>query len=718
MSWLTPTLAIVAASIAIPSLIILYFLKLRRRDLEISTTLLWKKSIQDLQANAPFQKLRRNILLLLQLIALAAALIAIGTPQLKGDSPVGSRHVIMIDRSASMSARDEKNDAGETVSRLDAAKDQAIKLVESLREPGVFDKSSGDQAMLIVFDNTAKAVQTFTSDKDILKSAIRTITPTDAPTLVDEAFRLARAQAPRRIITDKRPDGTEGFIEGPAGPVGTIHLFSDGRLPDAEKAEASREDVVLYHAIGKHDASNVGITSLRAQRSLENSNRLSVFVAINNTAKDARKVDVEIQVDGKVAAIKSVDLTAATVDNPTAAPAPPAPAAGATPAAGTTPPAAPVQLASPGLGGAVFTFDRPEGGIVSVHIVAPEGDVLATDNSAWIVVPPAKNLSVAIVTTGNLFLTTVLEGLPGGKAPVIFTPEQYEAARATARLSEFDVIVLHDYLPKMPKDSQAALPPGRYMILGAVPTGPQGLIDLGEGDSTQFLDWSRDHPALRGVSLDAPTIVKSHKVDIPKGVAAKALAFDGNGPAIIELTSSDSKAIVVPLNIMETDWWLNLSFVIFLAQSVSYLGDDTSGLGQLVQPGGVLTDRLPSGATDVKVKLPDGSSAEMGAPAPDGTVVYGPVQRSGVYQVSWEGAAGPTDAKVSGRAIRPFAANLLDAPESDIAAAATVSLATTKVEAETAEKSRIMKQLWPWFLLGAFIVILFEWFIYNRKVQL
>jgi hypothetical protein len=156
MTWLTPILAIVAASIAIPSLIILYFLKLRRRDLEISTTLLWKKAIQDLQANAPFQKLRRNILLLLQLLALAAALIAIGTPQLKGDSPVGSRHVIMIDRSASMSARDEKNEAGETVSRLEAAKEQAIKLVESLKDPGIFDKSSGDQAMLIVFDNTAK----------------------------------------------------------------------------------------------------------------------------------------------------------------------------------------------------------------------------------------------------------------------------------------------------------------------------------------------------------------------------------------------------------------------------------------------------------------------------------------------------------------------------------------------------------------------------------
>src|SRR5436190_19137278 len=98
MTWLTPTLAIIAGSIAVPTLIILYFLKLRRRDLEVSTTLLWKKAIQDLQANAPFQKLRRNILLILPLIVLAAALCAVGQPQMKGLSTIGERHIILIDR--------------------------------------------------------------------------------------------------------------------------------------------------------------------------------------------------------------------------------------------------------------------------------------------------------------------------------------------------------------------------------------------------------------------------------------------------------------------------------------------------------------------------------------------------------------------------------------------------------------------------------------------
>src|SRR3989441_8628620 len=117
---LNPWAALIAAAIAVPALLVLYFLKLRRREMPVSSTLLWRKAIQDLQVNAPFQRLRRNLLLLLQLILLALLLLALSRPVSNYTPGPGKTTVILIDRSASMSAKDVDGH-----SRLDEAKRRA-----------------------------------------------------------------------------------------------------------------------------------------------------------------------------------------------------------------------------------------------------------------------------------------------------------------------------------------------------------------------------------------------------------------------------------------------------------------------------------------------------------------------------------------------------------------------------------------------------------------
>src|SRR5438477_5690166 len=111
MSWfphfLSPLPAAIAAAVAVPALLVLYFLKLKRREMAVSSTLLWKKAIQDLQVNAPFQKLRRNLLLLLQLLLLILLVLALSRPVSNYRPGAGAVTVILIDRSASMSAKDD-----------------------------------------------------------------------------------------------------------------------------------------------------------------------------------------------------------------------------------------------------------------------------------------------------------------------------------------------------------------------------------------------------------------------------------------------------------------------------------------------------------------------------------------------------------------------------------------------------------------------------------
>ncbi|HES58154.1 MAG TPA: hypothetical protein ENO21_01850, partial [Firmicutes bacterium] len=83
-------------------IVLLYILRLRRTKVQFSSVLLWERSVQDFKANAPWQRLRRNLLMLLQLLALILLAIALARPFLFGTALTGGRNVIILDTSASM----------------------------------------------------------------------------------------------------------------------------------------------------------------------------------------------------------------------------------------------------------------------------------------------------------------------------------------------------------------------------------------------------------------------------------------------------------------------------------------------------------------------------------------------------------------------------------------------------------------------------------------
>ena len=63
-----------------PAIIALYFLKLRRQPLEVPSTYLWQRTIEDLHVNSIWQRLRQNLLLLLQLIMIGLLILACFRP--------------------------------------------------------------------------------------------------------------------------------------------------------------------------------------------------------------------------------------------------------------------------------------------------------------------------------------------------------------------------------------------------------------------------------------------------------------------------------------------------------------------------------------------------------------------------------------------------------------------------------------------------------------
>ena len=104
MTFLLPLAGL--ALLTIPAIVLLYFLKVRRPEVRVSTLMFWRPFMADRQANAPWQRLRPSVLLLLQL--LAALLLAAGLmrPGLIGAAGIASTTVVMIDASPSMQATD------------------------------------------------------------------------------------------------------------------------------------------------------------------------------------------------------------------------------------------------------------------------------------------------------------------------------------------------------------------------------------------------------------------------------------------------------------------------------------------------------------------------------------------------------------------------------------------------------------------------------------
>jgi len=293
MQWLTPFTALYAAAATVPLLLLLYFLKLKRKEQFVSSTLLWKRAVQDLQVNAPFQRLRRNILLLLQLLMLLAILFALAGPVLSLTAGPGRRYVLLIDRSASMSARDGQPEA---LARLDAAKKQAKVFVKSLRSKVLFSLTGGcDKAMVIAFDSHAKVMCNFTSDRRQLLSAIESIKPGHNRSCLGEAVVVARAftQSP----------GAEANNRTAAEPA-KLMLFSDGRIQDAESIVVSSDELV-FNCIG-NSSNNVGITAMQARRSYENPDEVSVFATLANFGTEQITTDVQLSVNGVVRSVKGV----------------------------------------------------------------------------------------------------------------------------------------------------------------------------------------------------------------------------------------------------------------------------------------------------------------------------------------------------------------------------------------------------------------------------
>jgi VWA domain-containing protein/aerotolerance regulator-like protein len=271
MTW-TPILWLLAF---LPALVALYFLKLRRRDVVVASTLLWRRAIEDLHVNAPFQKLRKSWLLLLQLLVLAGLILALWRPRIGGTHEVERSLLLLIDNSASMSARESGG------SRLDLAKNAALDLVRG------FEK--GDQAAVLTFSSRTATIEPVTDDKTVLEARIRAIEPTALPTDVGQALLVAAS------LADSLPQAE-------------IRVIGDGTYGDLSGLPAELKQRAIKFTSTATPLDNAGITEIDVRKSFEAERTTSVFALVESFGAAPVRLTVTLAVDGAVRDAREVEL--------------------------------------------------------------------------------------------------------------------------------------------------------------------------------------------------------------------------------------------------------------------------------------------------------------------------------------------------------------------------------------------------------------------------
>lgn len=250
-------------------LILFYFLKLRRPRQTISSLVLWQQVMQDRRVNSPFQRFKRNLLLLLQLLVLLFVVGAATQPYWLGGPALVKRRPILIDCSASMGALDRPGG----VSRLDAAKQKVGQIIEGML--------SNQEICLISFSRTAHKLAGFTSNKKELLDALSHLEVEDVPSDIEDALRMTQALAR-------------------SSPFESVLLLSDGNFPARADFELSFK---LEYQKLLPAGPNVGITSLAAARASDGT--WDVLVQVEGSGQEDMTTAVELRADGNLVGAES-----------------------------------------------------------------------------------------------------------------------------------------------------------------------------------------------------------------------------------------------------------------------------------------------------------------------------------------------------------------------------------------------------------------------------
>ncbi|TWT76963.1 hypothetical protein Pla123a_23880 [Posidoniimonas polymericola] len=657
-----------------PAILALYFLKLKRMPIEVPSTYLWRKSIEDLRVNSFWQRLRQSILLLLQLLLVALAIFALLRPGWEGTELGGERIIFLVDNSASMGTED----VADAKDRLASAKKKVAGLIDQL--------DSSMSAMIIAFADTPHVVQQFTGSQGVLRERLESIELTSQPTNLLEALKLAGGLANPGQMT-LQDSGVEVEVIEPV--TTSLYIFSDGRFEDVEGFDLGGLDP-SYVPLGSTDTANLAVTAFSTRRNEVRPEEREAFVQVTNFTEADQDVVVEVQLDGQFLDAKQASLEAGKS----------------------------ASLSFP-------LADAPPGRLtatIDAESLTAASDRLKIDNEAYAGLNRQEQGKVLLVTQGNKVLEAALSTERAGRIAdlTVITPAglDTEEYKRDAQSGEYALIIYDVCAP-------AEMPRSHTLFIGSRPplAGWQGKPEVDAERFPQVIDWNRAHPLLAYVELSDLWIYESQLVDPPQG--GTALIDSSNGPlmAIAPRDSYEDVVLGFPIIVYRdgsamgnTRWFRRRSFPTFWLNTLSYLVGQLAGdAANQAEPGEPIEFRPVTNVPEVVVRSPSGAKTTL-TRSGDTTFQFQDTAEPGVYEVLERG-------QVSKR----FAVNLFDRQESDVRLRASqqeagpgidsIRIGYTDVTAE-AGGAPARKELWQLLLALALVVLMAEWYVCNRRVYI
>ncbi len=316
------------------AIVLLYMLRLKRRERVVPSNLLWQSAIRDLQANTPWQKLRSSLLMWLQLAFLALAVFALARPAIKVFAAGGQTVAIIIDGSASMGATDV------SPTRFDNARSRADKLINTL--------ASSDSGTVLLAGARTRVLAPLTAEKNSLKRAIDNAGQTDTSSDLRESIVLAAS-----LLKDKKNP--------------QIYVFSDGAAPALQDLDVGKVGLQFVKIGQSND--NLAITAMDARRDYAGSNNAQVFATVSNYGDAPKNINLELARDGNLLTVRPMRIPAATVKD---------------------------GVRTPGSASELFDNLNFDSGLFSAKF--DNQDALSSDNMAWANLDAPRQLSVLLTS--------------------------------------------------------------------------------------------------------------------------------------------------------------------------------------------------------------------------------------------------------------------------------------------------------------------------------